>query len=273
VTGALPGTLSLLHFDGKKCFIAPQIQIGLTTYVAPFLDSSVLRATRFPSGAAEYGDTETLFWKVAGLFRQYLRFSEELAAFATLVVFGTWFADCYPSPITLFVTGSDLRQAMRLLQLFGIFCRRRLTVAGFSRQLPIHLHPTLLLVELAMSKKGRSFWRATKGMAVPFTLIFLDQNENEIRHEAKLYVDWTRRREREVARQNSSLYEPVERAATIDPRLRPNINRGRAPDPVPSSCSPYKRAARDGSDAASEASSYLRNALIQLVKDGGGTRP
>ena len=137
VTGGLPGTLALLHFDGKQCFIAPQIQVGLTTYVAHFLDSSVLRATRFPSGAAEYGDTETLFWKVAGLFRQYLRFSEELAAFATLVVFGTWFADCYPSPITLLVSGSDLRQAMRLLQLFGIFCRRPLTVAELSRQLPI----------------------------------------------------------------------------------------------------------------------------------------
>jgi len=93
VTGGLPGTLALLHFDGKQCFIAPQIQVGLITYVAHFLDSSVLRATRFPSGAAEYGDTETLFWKVPGLFRQYLRFSEELAAFATLVVFGTWFAD------------------------------------------------------------------------------------------------------------------------------------------------------------------------------------
>ena len=166
VTGALPGALSLLHFDGKKCFIAPQIQIGLTTYVAPFLDSSVLRATMFPSGAADYGDTETLFWKVAGLFRQYLRFSEELAAFATLVIFGTWFDDCYPSPLTLFVTGSDLRQAMRLLQLFGIFCRRRLTVAGFSRHLPIYMHPTLLVVDLEMSKKGRSFWRATNHRSV-----------------------------------------------------------------------------------------------------------
>jgi hypothetical protein len=111
-----------------------------------------------------------------------------------------------------------------------------------------------------------------QGMAVPFTLIFLDQNENEIRHEAKLYVDWTRRREREVARQNTSLYEPVEHSAISDPRLHQNINRGRVRDPLPSSCSPHKRAERDGFDAASEASSYLRNALIQLAKDGGGTR-
>ena len=166
VAGRLPGTLALLHFDGKQCFIAPQIQVGLTTYVAPFLDSSVFRAIRFPSGAAEYGGTETLFWKVAGRFRQYLRFSEELAAFATLVVFGSWFADCYPSPITLLVTGSDLRQAMILLQVFGIFCRRPLTVAQLSPQLPIFVRPTLLLVDLAMSKKGRSFWRAANHRSV-----------------------------------------------------------------------------------------------------------
>ena len=70
VTGGSPDTLALLYFGGKQCLIAPQIQVGLTTYVAPVLDSSVLRATRFPSGAAEYGGTETLFWKVAGLFHR-----------------------------------------------------------------------------------------------------------------------------------------------------------------------------------------------------------
>jgi hypothetical protein len=166
VTGSSPGTLTLLHFDGKQCLIAPQIHVGLTTYVAPFLDYSVLGAIRFPSGAAEYGSTEALFWKTAGVFRQYLRFSEELAAFVTLAVFGTWFADCYPSPITVFVTGSDLRQAMRLFQLFGIFCRRPITVAELNRQLPICAHPTLLVVDLVMSEKSRSFWRATNHRSV-----------------------------------------------------------------------------------------------------------
>ncbi len=108
------------------------------------------------------------------------------------------------------------------------------------------------------------------GMAVPFTLIFLDQNENEIRQEADLFVDRTWRREQKVARQISSLYERAEGSATSDPGLSQNINRGRVPAPVPSSCSPHKRAERDESDAASEASLYLRNALIQLAKDGGG---
>jgi hypothetical protein len=108
------------------------------------------------------------------------------------------------------------------------------------------------------------------GMVAPFTLIFLDQNENEIRQEADLFVDRTWRREQKVARQNSSLYERAEGSATSDPGLGQNINRGRVPDPVPSSSSPHKRAERDGSEAASEASLYLRNALIQLAKDGGG---
>ena len=108
------------------------------------------------------------------------------------------------------------------------------------------------------------------GMVVRFTLIFLDQNENEIRQEAVLYVDRTWRREQKVARQNSSLYERAEGSATSDPGLGQNMNRGRVPDPVSNLCSPHRRAERDESRAASEASSYLRNALIQLAKDGGG---
>ena len=39
-----------------------------------------------------------------------------------------------------------------------------------------------------------------QGMAVPFTLIFLDQNENEIRQGADLSVDRTWEPERKVAR-------------------------------------------------------------------------
>jgi hypothetical protein len=78
------------------------------------------------------------------------------------------------------------------------------------------------------------------GMVVPFTLILLDQNENEIRQESVLFVDRTWQREQKVARQNSSLYERAEGSATGDPGLGQNINRGRVPDPVPSSCSPHK---------------------------------
>ena len=78
------------------------------------------------------------------------------------------------------------------------------------------------------------------GMAVPFTLIFLDHNENEIRQESVLFVDRTWQHEQKVARQNSSLYERAESSAASDPGLGQNINRGRVPDPVPYSCSPHK---------------------------------
>jgi len=161
IQGFFPGQLSLLHWDGKKYFIAPEVQVGTTTYVAPFLDPSVLCATRFPRDAEEYGTRDKLFWKVTSSFQQYLRFSEELAAYAALAVFATWFPDCHPSPLTVCVEGWDLRQAMRFFRLFGIFCRRPLAIAEFSRHLPINAYPTLLVVDLAMSKKGRSFWRAT----------------------------------------------------------------------------------------------------------------
>jgi len=80
IQGFFPGQLSLLHWDGKKYFIAPEVQVGTTTYVSPFLDPSVLCATRFPRDAEEYGTRDKLFWKVTSSFQQYLRFSEELAA-------------------------------------------------------------------------------------------------------------------------------------------------------------------------------------------------
>ena len=58
---------------------------------------------------------------------------------------------------------------MKFFQLFGVFARRPLAVAELSRQLPIYAYPTLHVVDLAMSKKSRSFWRATnhRGVFVP----------------------------------------------------------------------------------------------------------
>ena len=85
------------------------------------------------------------------------------------------------------------------------------------------------------------------GMTIPFTLVFLDQNENEMRQGADLSVDRTWEPERKVARPKSSLRSPAEGSATSEPGLGQNINRGKVPDPVPSA--PYKRMDRDESGA------------------------
>jgi hypothetical protein len=153
------GKLTLLHFDGTKCLIQPQIQVGLTTYVAPFLDSSVLRAIRFPSGAAEYGKPGELFWKVVGLFRRYAGCSQDESVYLAWIVFCSWFA-CDP-PITVCISAMGMRQIMRLVRLFHALCRRPLAVAELSRGLPLELGPTLLLNISQMSAKTAGFWRAS----------------------------------------------------------------------------------------------------------------
>ena len=44
------------------------------------------------------------------------------------------------------------------------------------------------------------------GMLAPFELTFLDQHENEIRHEAELFVDRTSKRKNMVVRPRTGLY-------------------------------------------------------------------
>lgn len=69
------------------------------------------------------------------------------------------------------------------------------------------------------------------GMTVPFTLELLDQYGNEIREEAELFVDRTCKPKNKFVRQESDLYSPDETSAIIEPAFRPNLNRGRVPDP------------------------------------------
>lgn len=68
------------------------------------------------------------------------------------------------------------------------------------------------------------------GMTVPFTLVFLDQNENGIRQDAELFVDRTWKREKRVMRRESGLYSADETSAIVEPEFRPNLNR-RVPNP------------------------------------------
>jgi hypothetical protein len=68
------------------------------------------------------------------------------------------------------------------------------------------------------------------GLTVPFTLVFSDQNENEIQKDGEIFVDRTWKPDNERESRGSGLYEP---AATIDPGFRPNLNRGRVPPDAP----------------------------------------
>ncbi len=69
------------------------------------------------------------------------------------------------------------------------------------------------------------------GMAVPFTLVLLDQNENEIKKDAELFVDRTWKQKYKYVRQENDLYGRDVSLATSEPVFRQNINRGPVPAP------------------------------------------
>jgi hypothetical protein len=153
--------VTLLRWDGKNYEIRSQFRDGSTTYQAPFLQSSIFEAVRFPCGMAEDGTPAELFWKVVDLFCRYMGLSSEQAASMTGVVFGSWLADCAPRPITLCITGLDMDRVMRLFQLLHALCRRPLIAAELSLSLPLILCPTLLVNIPAISTRAASLWRAS----------------------------------------------------------------------------------------------------------------
>jgi len=69
------------------------------------------------------------------------------------------------------------------------------------------------------------------GMTVPFTLVFLDQNENEIRIEAELFVDRTWKRKPTNVSPKSSLYDSVEIPETREAIVSQDSAVPTAPDP------------------------------------------
>jgi len=99
------------------------------------------------------------------------------------------------------------------------------------------------------------------GMIVPFTLELSDQYGNEIRHDDELFVDRSCKPKNKFVRQESGLYSPDETSAIIEPAFRPNLNRGRVPDP---DAEPLKTPAVR-KEPESELMASLRKAISKLA--------
>jgi hypothetical protein len=98
------------------------------------------------------------------------------------------------------------------------------------------------------------------GMTVPFTLELLDQYENVIPQNAELFVDRTCKPKNKFVRRESGLYSPDEASAPIEPAFRPNLNRGRVPDP---NAEPLKTPAVR-KEPESEVMASLKKAISEL---------
>jgi hypothetical protein len=161
--------VELLRWEAQNYEIGPQFKEGGTLYTAGYIHSSLLEAIRLAREPSEYGDAEKFFWKIGELFRSYMGFSREQAAFMARVVFGSWFPDCSASPITACVSGMDMSRIMRLFRLLHTLCRRPLMVAQLRTNLPFFLHPTLLINVPRTAASTGDFWRASnyRGAYVP----------------------------------------------------------------------------------------------------------
>lgn len=100
------------------------------------------------------------------------------------------------------------------------------------------------------------------GMTVPFTLAFWDQNEDEIRQDAELFVDRTWRPKSKFVRQENSLHAPGEMP---DPR-RFNINKSRVPAFSDAEMHKNWEASRGPlSEHQSEVMALLRKAALEKI--------
>jgi hypothetical protein len=163
------GGVELLRWEAETYEIGPQFRVGETIFTVGYVPTSLFEATRLAREPAEYGDAGTFFWKIGDLFRHYMGFSREQAAFMAQVVYGSWFPDCCASPVILCVTGLNMSQIMRLFRLLHVLSRRPLTVAALNNSLPFYLRPTLQVNIPSVSTRVGSFWRASnyRGTVIP----------------------------------------------------------------------------------------------------------
>ena len=163
----------LLLWDGAKRSISPEIDYRGHLFQAEQLDSSILRATRFPREPADYGTIRQLFTELAATFGKYLAFSKSEADRVSFWVLTTWFSDCLASPPTLWISGVDLGRAAIFFALLHTVCRRALRVAGINRNgflsLPMTFRPTLLVNQPDLPPAIRTLWRESnfRGSVVP----------------------------------------------------------------------------------------------------------
>jgi hypothetical protein len=103
------------------------------------------------------------------------------------------------------------------------------------------------------------------GMTVPFTLVFLDQNENEIRQDAELFVDRTWKSKSKLVYTENSLRAPGETPDCSNF----NINRSRVPAVSGPDAETLKNSAATtgpSSELDSEAMASLKKALNAMAQ-------
>jgi hypothetical protein len=147
---------ALLLWNGQKAVIASQVEHAGKNFRPVSLHASILRATRLPTGAVEFGTPDGLFVETRRLFETHLGHSTAEAALLTAWNATTWFPDIVSNPCTLFVHGPDMGEAILLFRLLSCICHHPLLVTEITRPALCSLmvlKPTLLLNQPRMPSR------------------------------------------------------------------------------------------------------------------------
>jgi hypothetical protein len=175
-------SLKLLLWDGTNSKILPRVSIeplpdwGFSTNVfePPDIDSSILRAIRFPTHAAPPSSQGELFVEVRNLIMQYTGLPDDLGRLLTYCVFASWFSDCTPISICVSIIGPESRQGWHLFRLLSCLFRRALVLSDVNLSglcsLPTGLFPALFLEQHELSTQSEKVLHAlnTRGTFIPW---------------------------------------------------------------------------------------------------------
>ena len=183
VSGGLSQTsFKLLLWDGTNAQIGSRVAIepipewgfGTNVFEPPDIDSTILRAIRFPTHAAPYSSDCELFLEVFNLIEQYTDLPENLARLLTYCVFASWFSDCTPVSICVSIIGPESRQGCQLFRLLSCLFRRALPLSDANLpglcSLPAGLFPALFLEQRELSTQSEKVLHASnaRGTFIPW---------------------------------------------------------------------------------------------------------
>ena len=163
----------LVLWDGNEAKISPILEtrstsgFGLTIFEPPDIDSSILRAIRFPTSLRSYSSIGELFRLIFGLIQDYTALTERLCRLLAYCVFASWLADCTPIPICISIVGPESRQGRQLFRVLSCLFRRALPLGDVSlsdlSSLPSGLFPALFLEQRELSPQSEKVLYASRG--------------------------------------------------------------------------------------------------------------
>jgi hypothetical protein len=273
----------LVHWDGKKATVAPEVLHGGRRYLPVQIPKDWLDATHLPERIAHHGSTRRLFTELHHTFEHLGGQPDSGAARATFFSFGSWLAGVFSTGLRLEIVGSDA-EAFRMLQILSCISRHPVLLYLTNRaellKIPLELQPTLLFYAPNADRATRRFLRSPTarglfvqngaGEPVNFnapTVFYLGEDAGENSSPNCRIVlpvtplsagirSWSERAEREIAEKFQAML--------LDYRLRNLANVSRTEFDAPAISSPLREQA-NALGACIAGDDELRSQLVAMA--------